>query len=43
MLLFLSGVLTMWLQCDAMWPKILDGKNIYSSIDTVDSSQISLG
>ena len=34
MLLFLSGLLTTWLQCYATWPKIVDSKNISSSVDT---------
>ena len=34
MLLFSSGLLTTWLQCYAMWPKIVDGKGISGSIDT---------
>ena len=34
MLLFLSMLLTTWLQCYGTWPKIVNGKNISGSIDT---------
>ena len=34
MLLFLSRLLTTWLQCLVSWPIIVDGKNSSGSIDT---------